>query len=168
MLFRSGAKFRIVTGYQGSPSMNLAMERGEVDAIVNAWPSLKTVKPDWFAEGKARIIARSHTRRPDLQQFPAIEQLAANEDDRRVMELVLAGNPLGRPLAFPPDVPDARVAAVREAFDKVMKDPAFREEAMKTGYDLEPTSGEELQRIVARVLATPRHIAERAKPIIAP
>ncbi len=164
----AGARFKIVTGYQGSPSMNLAMERGEVDAIVNSWPSLKAVKPEWFASGSAIILARSQTKRADLQGIPAIESLAPDPEDRQAMELVLAGNPLGRPLAFPRDVPPERVKAVRDAFDAVMKDPAFREEAARTGYDLEPASGEELQRIVTRILATPKRIADKAKPIIAP
>jgi hypothetical protein len=148
--------------------MNLAMERGEVDAIVNAWPSLKAQKPDWFADKSAVVIAHSGSKRADLAGIPTIQSLAENPEDRQVMELVLSGNPLGRPLAFPQDVPADRVQAVRDAFDAVMKDPAFREEAIKAGYDLEPTPGAELQRIVARILATPRNIAEKAKPIIAP
>ena len=164
----AGARFKIVTGYQGSPSMNLAMERGEVDAIVNSWPSLSAVKPEWFSGKTAAIIARTASKRPDLQSFPMIGSLATNAEDRQVMELVLGGNPLGRPLAFPRDVPADRVKAIRDAFDAAMKDPAFREEAARAGYDLEPTPGEELQRLVARVLATPKHIADRARPIIAP
>ena len=108
------------------------------------------------------------SKRPDLQAYPTIESLAVNAEDRETMALVLGGNPLGRPLALPRDVPPERVKAVRDAFDAVMKDPAFRGEAARAGYDLEPTSGEELQRLVARVLATPRNIAEKAKPIIAP
>src|SRR5262249_20090458 len=36
-----GAKFKIITGYQGSSDSRLAMMRGEIDALSQPWPVLK-------------------------------------------------------------------------------------------------------------------------------
>lgn len=164
----AGARFRIVVGYQGSANMNLALDRGEVDAIVNSWPALKVSKPDWFAEGKARIIAHGGSRRADLAGLPTLQSLASREEDRKVMDLVLAGDRLGHPMAMPPDTPSVRVEALRAAFEAVTRDPAFRDEAMRAGYELEPTSGAELQAMIATILKAPEPIAKRALPIISP
>jgi tripartite-type tricarboxylate transporter receptor subunit TctC len=58
-------------------------------------------------------------------------------------------------------VPADRVKALRAAFDQMIRDPQFREDAQKGGLDLDPISGEELQAVVADILATPKPIAER-------
>ena len=43
-----GTKFKIVTGYPGGNQINLAMERGEVEARNNTWSSWKATKADWL------------------------------------------------------------------------------------------------------------------------
>ena len=51
-----GTKFKLVRGYQGSPPMALAMERGEVHAMGGmSWDAVKTTHPDWLSEKKARV-----------------------------------------------------------------------------------------------------------------
>src|SRR5215468_1373555 len=53
----AGTKFKIVRGFQGSPPMALAMERGEVDAIGGmSWEAIQTTKPDWLAEKKIKVL----------------------------------------------------------------------------------------------------------------
>ena len=164
----AGMKFRIVTGYQGSANMALALDRAEVDANVNSWPSLGAAKPEWFRDRIVSILAHSGSNNPDLKNLPTIQSLAPREEDRKVMDLVLSGDRLGRPLAFPPDVPQERLEALRRAFDAVVKDPAFRDEAIKLGYDIEPVGGAQLQAEVNQILSAPAAIKERARPIISP
>ena len=164
----AGAKFRIVTGYQGSANMNLALERGEVDAVVNSWPALKTTKAEWFSNNAAKVLAHTGTRHPDIAHLPTVQSLALRDEDRQVMDLVFAGDQFGHPLAFPEGVPAERVGALREAFQTILRDPAFRDEVVRAGYDVDPLRGEELQAMVARVLSAPAPVAARAKPIIAP
>src|SRR5579872_7448992 len=63
-----GTKFKIVRGFQGSPPMALAMERGEVDAIGGiSWEAVQLTKADWLAEKKAKVLyAHSAHRIKDL------------------------------------------------------------------------------------------------------
>jgi len=62
-----GTKFKIVTGYPGGNQINLAMERGEVQARNNTWSSWKATKPSWLRDNwrllfpPARIRIRSRT-----------------------------------------------------------------------------------------------------------
>jgi tripartite-type tricarboxylate transporter receptor subunit TctC len=69
-----GTRFKIVTGYNGGNEINLAMERGEVDARNNTWSSWKTTKPIWLEDKKITIIAQAGPRAPDLDA-PSVEQL---------------------------------------------------------------------------------------------
>jgi tripartite-type tricarboxylate transporter receptor subunit TctC len=157
-----GTRFKIVTGYNGGTQINLAMERGEVEGRDNSWASWKTTKPDWVKEKKIVVMAQAGPRASDLDA-PSVEALAANADDRRVMELVLSGGNLGRPFAVAPGVPAARVSALRAAFDAVMKDADFRAEAAALQFDVAPVDGASLQRIVEEVVSTPKDLAARAR-----
>ncbi|HEY4405433.1 MAG TPA: hypothetical protein VGN55_12380 [Xanthobacteraceae bacterium] len=157
-----GTRFKIVTGYNGGTQINLAMERGEVEGRDNSWASWKTTKPDWVKEKRIIAIAQAGPRAPDLDA-PSVEAMAATPADRRIMELVLSGGNLGRPFAVAPGVPEQRVAALRAAFDAVMKDADFRAEAAALQFDVAPVDGASLQKIVEEVVSTPKDLAARAK-----
>ena len=47
-----------------------------------------------------------------------------------------------------------------------MKDPEFLADAEKRGFDINPVSGEELQKIVVDIVGTPRAVADRLQSII--
>jgi tripartite-type tricarboxylate transporter receptor subunit TctC len=157
-----GARFKIVTGYASGTQINLAMERGEVDGRDNSWASWKTTKPDWIKERKIVVIARHGPAVSDLDA-PAIDEIVDGSDERRIIELVLSGGALGRPFAVAPGVPPERVAALRAAFDAVMRDPDFLAEAATLNFDVAPIGGEALQGIVERVVNTPKDVAARAR-----
>ena len=61
------------------------------------------------------------------------------------------------------DVPAERVAALRLAFDAMLKDRDFLAEAEKLRVDLDPLPGAELQKIVEEVQSTPTAIIEKVK-----
>ncbi len=161
-----GAKIRIVSGYPGGNDINLAMERGEVHGRNNTWSSWKATKPAWLASGDLRIVAYEGPPQADLPGVPTLQQLVKTDDDRAIVRLVAAGAQLGRPLATAPDVPAERVAALRGAFDAMVKDADFLKEAAALNFDVAPVRGEAMQKIVTDVLATPKPLRERARPII--
>jgi hypothetical protein len=151
--------------HNGGAEINLAMERGEVEARNNTWSSWKATKPAWLKDNKITVIAQAGLRAPDLDA-PSVEQLAKTDDDRRVIELVVSGAQLGRPLFITPGVPQERVSALRAAFDATMKDPEFLAEAASLNFEVAPVGGEELQRRVEKVLATPKDLAARARHLL--
>ena len=159
-----GTKFKVVTGYPGGNAINLAMERGEVEARNNTWSSWKATKPDWLAEKKISVIAQAGPRAADLDA-PSVEALARNDEERQLIELVVSGTQFGRPLATNA-APAERVASLRAAFAATMKDPEFLAEAAKLGFEVDPVLGEKMQGIAEKVLATPKEIAARAKGLL--
>ncbi len=160
-----GTNIKIVTGYQGTSQMVVAMERGEVDAVVNSWSSWKSMQRDWLNENKINVLVQSDPKAKDLPA-PSISELATNEADKALINLVLAGDQLGKPMALTPDVPKDRVEAIRAAYAKTIADPEFLKIAEKARVDVEPVFGDALQRIIEKALATPKDIALRAKSII--
>jgi len=162
----AGTKFKIVTGYPGGNDVNLAMERGEVGARNNTWSSWKVTKPAWLANKDITVIVQAGPKAADLPFVPSVEEIIPDADNRKVVELLVSGTRLGRPLATTPGVPEERVKALRDAFDSVMKDPEFLKEAAAANIDVDPVRGADMQEFVKKVLATPKNLAARARELI--
>jgi tripartite-type tricarboxylate transporter receptor subunit TctC len=164
-----GTKFKVILGYPGGNDINLAMERGEVAGRgSNSWASWKATRPEWLKDKKINILVQiGLNKAPDLPDVPLLMDLAANPEDKAVLRLLSAPSAIGRPIFTTPGVPEDRVKALRAAFEATIKDPAFIEEAKKTQMEIDPVSGEELQRIVADIVATPERVAKRLGDIIA-
>jgi tripartite-type tricarboxylate transporter receptor subunit TctC len=164
-----GTRFKIVTGYAGATHINLALERGEVEGRgSNPWSEWKTQKPDWVKTGKiVPLMQMSLFKHPDLPDVPRLIDLAPNEEVRTVFELISITGEIGRPLLAPPEVPVARVAALRQAFDATMKDPDFLAEAASMERDIHPIPGLELEALVRRALSAPKSATELLKAALA-
>jgi len=131
-----GAKVNLVTGYPGGTEMNLAIERGEVDGRCGwSWDSIKSTRPNWLREHKLNLLAVFSLQRASdiLDKVPLIGDLAATEEQRRILHVHLAGQAFGRPFFTSPGVPAERKAALREAFAATMQDRDFIMETTKLG-----------------------------------
>jgi tripartite-type tricarboxylate transporter receptor subunit TctC len=162
-----GAKFKIVTGYPGSREITLALERGEVQGACGiGWTGIETLHPDWFKNDKIRVLVQlSNKGHPDLNKrgVPLAEELARNEDDKKVIRLVFSQGAFGRPYVLPPGVPAERVAALRKAFVEALNDKTLRSEAEKMHLDVDPMPGDALQKLVSDLYATPPRLVDRAR-----
>ena len=164
-----GTQFAVVTGYDSSATMGLAMERGETQGIGStSWDYLLT-KPDWLAEKKIRILytlglARD-ARAPDA---PTILELVTSPRDKQVMTLIASTSTIGRALVAPPDLPADRAAALRQAFQEMVQDPAFLADAKKRQLGVDPLPGSAIQDLVAEVMAMPAEVVETMKSVTQP
>jgi tripartite-type tricarboxylate transporter receptor subunit TctC len=159
-----GTKFKVIRGFQGSPPMALAMERGEVDAIGGiSLESVQLSKQDWLTEKKAKVLYAHGARRiKELPDDPALPELAIDDKSRRILELLGGGPDIGRSIVAEPGIPPERAQALRKAFTQTMEDPEFVAEMRKRHLGVEPLSGEEVQRIVAGAVGTPKDLVEQA------
>jgi tripartite-type tricarboxylate transporter receptor subunit TctC len=161
-----GTRFKIVLGYTGGSEVNVAMERGEVVARLNSWSSWKATKPDWIRDGLINVLVQAGPRHPDLAHVPSLEDMAKNEADRKIMEIALIGNKLGRPLAAPPGTPPERVAILRDAFRALTSDAQFLAETKRLNMELDPMFGEEMQSEINLVMKVSREYLPRAREFL--
>jgi hypothetical protein len=163
-----GTKFSLVSGYPGTKEITLAIERNEVQGLCGYyWSSASTQNPEWGKPGGGMTILVQEALKghPALTKMgvPVAIDFAKNAEDRQVMELFYSQLVFGRPYILPPGVPDARVTALRKAFDDVLKDPALLADAEKSRIEILPVSGDEVQALVNKLFAMPQHIVERTK-----
>ena len=74
---------------------------------------------------------------------------------------------LARPYIAPPNIPADRRMALRDAFMATMKDPAFLAETKKLQLTIDPTSGEEMEKIVRDAYALPDAIIAKVRKALA-
>jgi len=152
----AGTKFKVVTGYRGAPDVDLATEAGEVDGRISSWATLKFTKEAELKAGKIVVVLQSGVKRnPDLPDVPLVGEMATTEQGRRILEFIDSDSAIGWSVLAPPAVPAERVAALREAFDKMVADPAFLADAAARHVDVLPSHGQDIAAVVARTLSTP-------------
>ena len=153
-----GTRFRVISGYQSTRDVTLAIERGEVQGRAgNNLNSLMQENPDWVRDKKIVILTQvGYERDAAFPDVPLMTELAPDAERRRILEVFTADIVLGRPLLAPPGLPAARLATLRKAFDAAMKDPELLKEAEKMTIDIKPLGGEAIQKIVADFVQDPR------------
>lgn len=163
-----GTKFKIVLGYNGANDLNLAMERGEIQARGASWISVVTQAPQYIREKKLKpLVVDGLTREPELPDVPTLIELAKTEEQRDALRLMAAASEFGRAVFAPPGTPDDRVAALRAAFDATMKDPVFIEEAKKANIPIEAQTGAKLDAIAKQIMATSPTAIALARKLLA-
>jgi tripartite-type tricarboxylate transporter receptor subunit TctC len=164
-----GAKTQIVSGYPGTNEISLAMERGEVEGRCGwAWGSVKVSRGNWLAAKKINVILQIALQRaPDLPDTPLIMDLARNESERKMLQLMFSRQQMAWPFAAPPDLPADRVATLRTAFVATMKDPDYLAEAKQRGLEVNPMSGEAMEALVRQIYDSPAEVVAATKAAIA-
>jgi tripartite-type tricarboxylate transporter receptor subunit TctC len=160
----TGTKFKLVTGYPASSEAMLAMERGEVDGASSSWAAVKVGKQAWLREGKIRIILQTAPARiAELPDVPSLAELGDSAEDRQVFALYASGSAVGRSVLGTPGIPAERVEALRAAFQAMVRDADFIADLQRINVELDPLPGAELAELIARTLAVPAAVRERAK-----
>jgi tripartite-type tricarboxylate transporter receptor subunit TctC len=158
-----GTKIKIVSGYTGEAQIQLAMERGEVEAMgAWGWSNLKSRAPEYLTDRKVNILIQGALQRAaDLPDVPTPFDFVNNDDDRKVLELFYAQQMVARPIVAPPDLPADRLAALRKAFADMAESGAFRDDSKKMKLDASATPYESIEKVISIIGATPPAIAAR-------
>jgi len=163
-----GANLRFVTGYAGGNDINFAMERGEVEGRCGwTWSSVKSTRQYWLDDGLINVFLQlGMERHPDLHDTPLILDFAENEDQQKILRLIMARTVLGRPFLAPPDLPETRALALQTAFDLVVEDPEFLVEAERVNLEIMPIPAVTMQEILKEAYATPPHLVDQARDLL--
>jgi tripartite-type tricarboxylate transporter receptor subunit TctC len=169
-----GTKFKIVRGYSGSAAIDLAIERGEVQAQSDSFSSMAKHYPDW-REKLNVLVQFSLTKHPQLGDIPLIfdylkpEFLKPGmklEDADALWRIMLIQKAMGRPFATGPNVPPDRVKALRDAFKAVLGDDEFKADAEKMKSEINPVQGVEIQALLEKINSSPRSVIDKLNDAI--
>jgi tripartite-type tricarboxylate transporter receptor subunit TctC len=158
-----GVKFKMITGYRGGSRIRMAIEKGEVNGWAGQWTGWKLTKPDWIKSGRlVHLVQLASKPAPDLPKVPLLSSFARNDEERQMFTVLQAGI-ADRAIAVPPGVPADRVKALRKAYEDTLRDPAFLKDAVPRKFEIDPVSGDEIQKFVTDLMAMPKPAVARMK-----
>lgn len=160
------APFRVIAGFPTGGELNLAMERGEIAGWTVAWENITGGKQDWLRDKKIVIpVQFTLARMRELPDVPTLIELSKGES-REIAQFLASGTPHARGLAVGPGVPADRVAVLRAAFDAMVKDEAFLEEARKRNLSIMPRSAAEVQTLTDKIVDVSPDFISRVKAAV--
>src|SRR5579884_34254 len=167
----TGAKFDVVSGYKGTATIMLAIERGEAEGVCGIdWSSFKTQRPQWLRDKTAHVIVQAATG-PNAElaalNVPNVETYIKNDLDKKAVELIVSQQIFSRPYVAPPGVPAEQTKILRHAFAAVLHDPQFMADAETTRLSINPSTGETVAQTVDKLYAASGDVVQRARQLIA-
>jgi tripartite-type tricarboxylate transporter receptor subunit TctC len=161
-----GTKLKLISGYPGTGGERIALERGEIEAMSQPWPIIKTELAQWLDEKKISLLVQTGIdKNSGLTDVPRMIDLAKNDDDAALLALFSTPSTIGRSVVAPPGLPPERVAELRRAFIETLRDPALLRDLERSKLDLEPLPGDALQASVARARNFSPELIARAQRI---
>jgi hypothetical protein len=103
----------------------------------------------------------------DLPNVPLAIDQAKTDEARELIQIGIHDqSSILRPFVLPPKTPKDKVAILRKAFIDTLNDPEFKADAAKGRLDVEPVSGEEVERIVHGLFKLSPALISRFKDIL--
>ena len=164
-----GVPIQLVTGYKGTADIKLAVNSGELHGLVNSWESFKSGWVKEIETGSVIVILQIYPggRHPELPKVPSILDYVKSEDGRKIVQTgAYDYAAIARPYVLPPGTPKDRVAVLRKGLADTYKDPEFIADAQKARLDMNPLSGEEMEKIVERTYSLDKGLVEKLKEIL--
>jgi tripartite-type tricarboxylate transporter receptor subunit TctC len=158
----AGLKMKLVSGYPSNSDVLLAIERKEVDS----WSALATTIKLAAERGAVRPLVRGRVALAGFENLPVDEDLATSALGKSLMAIKSIPQAIGRAFAVAPGTPADRLALLRDALAKAIKDPEFSAEAKKAKIDMQFISPEQvLKDFNALMNQTPDTLREMGKYI---
>ena len=130
----------------------LAIEKGETDGRCTTLGNLKSTRPEYLASGKLNILVQIGLRKsPEMGDVPIASELASTSIARELLDFIASPIAIDAPFALPDGVPEDRQSVWKQAFAKMITDPAFLEDTKKVNFDVRPHTGDEVAQIVSRI-----------------
>lgn len=162
-----GAKIKLVSGYEGTAKIRLAVESREADGACWSWQSMRATAGEWFTTDFAQLITWQGTRpHPDFQNLLKAEDLAKTDEQRAMLRAIAAPGAIAKPYAAPPGVPADRLELLRKGFADTFADPRFIADAEKGKLDIDFTKAPELEKIVNEILNTSPDTAKKLGEVL--
>ncbi|WP_161140939.1 Bug family tripartite tricarboxylate transporter substrate binding protein [Propylenella binzhouense] len=163
-----GTKFKIINGYKGSNSLDLALESGEISGRSGAnLNSLFARNADWVKDKKINFLVQiGYERDPALPDVPVLGELVSDPEDKQIVDLITLSTAFGYNYWVAPEVPADRVETLQKAFDETFADPDFVADAEKAGFEVRAQSGKDLQKRMSDVSNLSDKVIARTREIL--
>jgi tripartite-type tricarboxylate transporter receptor subunit TctC len=148
-----GLPIQIVSGYKGTADIRLACESGELAGTSWGWDSMRSTWRQGLDSGNVVVVLQAVPKPfPDLPNVPLAISFAKTDEARQLVEVgIHSPSIFARPFVLPPGTPKDRVQLLRTALIETMKDKELLAEMQKAKLDLNPVTGDELEKAATSI-----------------
>ena len=144
----------------------MAIERQETHGRCGwSWSSLKGTRPQWLQDKQVTLMMQMGiAKSPEHPDVPFVLDLAKTPEDKQMLTLLFTPLALSHAFLAPPGLPPARAEEIRKAFLATLADPEVVKEAtLQLGEPPNPTTGADMQKLIADMYATPEPVVQRLR-----
>lgn len=169
-----GAKFQIVTGYQGGADIEIAVERGEVQCRAFTIQVFYGREPfhTWRSKNQVRVLVYGGKKRdpriPDTPLFSELlDQYKASDLNRRLVTVMLGSGEFGAaPMFTAPGTAPELTKILRAGYAKALTSPELIADAKKQGLEPDLIHGDEMEALAKEVLNQPAEVIALMKRVM--
>jgi tripartite-type tricarboxylate transporter receptor subunit TctC len=169
-----GAKFQIVTGYEGGASIELAVERGEVQCRAFTVQVFFGREPfnTWRSKNLVRVLIQGGKKRdPRLPETPLLSELMdqykVSDLHRRLVTVMMGSGEFGAaPMFASPGTPPELTKILRAGYAKALTSPELIADAKKQGLEPDLIHGDEIEALAKEVLNQPAEVIAAMKKVM--
>jgi tripartite-type tricarboxylate transporter receptor subunit TctC len=159
-----GTRFEVVSGYTGTATTRVALQKHELQAFCSQWESMRvTARSMLDAPGEDKLIPFIISERwedPEVKDLPLFKEVIKDPKKYAIYRAWASQMEFQRPFSVPPGTPKDRVEVLRRGLMGALKDSAFLEEAKKSKLVITPVSGEQTQKLVDEILSMPSDVKQ--------
>ena len=160
-----GTRFKTIQGYSGTSSVNMALEKGEVESMGRStYYGFASQRQDWLRDKKINILVQfGFEKQPEIADVPLFVDLVSGTEAKQIAGLVSMPTGIGYSHWLSPEVPADRLSTLRAAYMAALSDPALVGEAKQRGIEIKPKTPEQMAQLVKDAANTPADV--RAKTV---
>ena len=153
-----GNNIKIVSGYDGSVAILLAMKNKEVHGMCGqSYSFMESRYQTEIKDGIFRYLLQQDDENGQKELtrrgVPQLTSFAKNEEQKKVMEIIFSQKSFSRPLFVAKEVPKDRVEILKKAFVETMQDPELIEETKKMNLDIDFRTGSDVEKTVKEMFS---------------
>ena len=165
-----GTNLRVISGYQGTGPIRVALQSREINALCSGWESMRvTARSMLDANGDDKLIPfvfHGRVEDPEVKDLPQYTKVIKGEENLSAFKAWVNQYEFQRPLMVPPNTPKDKLLALRAGLQKTLTDPEFLAEARKSKLVIENVTGEDVERSVNEILSLSPSVKKKLAVIL--
>ncbi len=150
-----GTKFKIILGYKSGGTMNLALQKGEIEGRGNFYTGYLGVWPEAIHDNLITFLARIGPERDDIKHIPRIRDLMKTDLQRDMLDILEISFLVGQAFYAPPGISKERLSELRTAFVKTVQDKALLKDASKRHLPMKWQTHDKVQTAIDNIFKKP-------------
>ena len=159
---------QLVSGYKGTADIRLACESGELAGTSWGWDSMRSTWRKALDTGDVVVVLQAVPKPfKDLPNVPLVINYAKTDEARQLVEFgIHSPSVFARPFVLSPGTPKDRVQMLRKALLDTLKDKEFLAEMEKAKLDLDPVTGDDLEKAATSIFKLNATLVAKLKDIL--